>query len=46
MGDLLDPVPLRGGGTVRMQLDAGTAVEARAYLVVLHLTPLPGKFGI
>ncbi|MET8743777.1 hypothetical protein [Streptomyces sp. NPDC004728] len=45
VGDLLDPAPI-GGGTVGKQLDAGTAVEARAYLVVLHLTPLPGKFGI
>lgn len=45
VGDLLDPAPIRGGVTVRKQLDAGTAVEARAYLVVLHLTPLPGKFG-
>lgn len=25
------------------QLDAATAIKVRAYLVVLHLTPLPEK---
>ncbi|MET9610724.1 hypothetical protein ABZZ17_37530 [Streptomyces sp. NPDC006512] len=43
VGDLLDAVPLCGRGVAWQQLDAPAAVEARAYLVVLHLTPPPGN---
>lgn len=45
VGDLFDPAPLRGCVIAGQQFDAATAVEARAYLVVLHLTPLSGMFG-
>lgn len=45
VGDLFDPAPLRGCGIAGQQFDAATAVEARTYLVVLHLTPLSGKIG-
>lgn len=45
VGNIFDPPQLRGCGKAGDQLDAATAVEARAYFVVLHLTPLSGKGG-
>ncbi|MFI2367591.1 hypothetical protein [Streptomyces sp. NPDC018833] len=42
VGYLVGPAPLRGSVAGR-QLNAGTAVEVCANLVVLHLTPLSGK---
>ncbi|WP_033326851.1 hypothetical protein [Streptomyces yerevanensis] len=45
MGNLPDPALLRGCGMAGQQLDAATAIEVRAYLIVLHLTPLLGMVG-
>jgi hypothetical protein len=40
VGRLVSPALLRGGESAGQQFDAGTPVEACAYLVVVHLTPL------
>ncbi|MFJ6850441.1 hypothetical protein ACIQM3_07870 [Streptomyces sp. NPDC091271] len=45
VGHVLDPLPPRTGGVARHQFDAATAVEARAYLVFLHLAPLTERLG-